>query len=631
MNVLFDILQHPLADAVGAALLHFFWQGALVAGVLAFTLYLCRHASPNLRYSICAAALLLMFLLPVATVFQLYWTTPAGQVEVGANATLDLSPGGAISQQNALRNDMPQGGILDAPVPPQSIINTIETRVYAWRQLMFIGWLWGLVFFSLRMAGGLFTLRRLRKNALLIADDPIDKLFTSLIGKMGIKQRVQLGQSQAINQPLLIGWLKPMVLLPAGLVAGMPPAQLEAILAHELTHVRRHDYLVLLGQSVMETVFFYHPAVWWVSYQMSVEREYCCDEVASQVTDKLVYAQALTALESTRMNLALGAGDGQLLDRIRRILSVKESHTGRHRIALGTLLVLVFFSLTALSACNSNPAENFGPPEQFLSEMFQAAHAGEFGILDEIAEHAARQGNICAMATIAELSVPRFRMQMADSVDVISAAFYSIDWFNIHKRKSGYWSAILFDSLKVHAEAGDAGAALWLARMYDSYFSMPFDQDIENDSLADFWYQEAYDKGNNEALYTLALKASNAKERAELYKRAALQGFEPAFVRWAAVSRNAGNMKEYFEVADLSIKEEVAGTHEWLRPDLEALYAQATQGDSLALSWKSLADSLDLVNRLNAAPVKLEPQRYNTNSWMCGKEYSHIPQELINR
>ena len=99
-----------------------------------------------------------------------------------------------------------------------------------------------------------------------------------------------------------------MVLLPASLLGGIPMDQLEAILAHELAHVRRHDYLVLLGQSVMETLFFYHPAVWWISHRMRVEREYCCDVEAAQVSDRLVYVQALANLESGRMKLALGRG-----------------------------------------------------------------------------------------------------------------------------------------------------------------------------------------------------------------------------------------------------------------------------------------------------------------------------------
>ena len=133
-----------------------------------------------------------------------------------------------------------------------------------------------------------------------------------------------LGNSAVAQTPAVIGWIRPVVLLPASALSGLEPGQIEALLAHELAHIRRHDYLVNLLQTAVETLLFYHPAVWWVGRQMRAERENCCDDLAVAVCgDALVYARALTELEQIRIaapRLAMAANDGSLLNRVRRLL-----------------------------------------------------------------------------------------------------------------------------------------------------------------------------------------------------------------------------------------------------------------------------------------------------------------------
>ncbi len=152
-----------------------------------------------------------------------------------------------------------------------------------------------------------------------------------------------------MDVPTVIGWLKPTVLLPMSALAGLSPLQVEAILAHELAHVRRHDYFVNLLQTLLETLLFYHPAVWWVSGQVRVERENCCDDLAvSLCGDPVVYASALADLEELRgpaSRLVMAASGGVLLNRVRRLLTGPAQHAGRGPAWLaGTsaaLLVLV--------------------------------------------------------------------------------------------------------------------------------------------------------------------------------------------------------------------------------------------------------------------------------------------------
>ena len=150
------------------------------------------------------------------------------------------------------------------------------------------------------------------------------------------RRAITLLESTLVDVPTVIGWLKPVVLLPASAVAALSPQQLEAILAHELAHIRRHDYLVNLLQTLVETVLFYHPAVWWLSRRIRIERENCCDDLAvSLCGDPVAYANALADLESLRSetapthHIAMAATGGALLQRVRRLLGAPSSHSGR--------------------------------------------------------------------------------------------------------------------------------------------------------------------------------------------------------------------------------------------------------------------------------------------------------------
>jgi uncharacterized protein (TIGR03435 family) len=147
-----------------------------------------------------------------------------------------------------------------------------------------------------------------------------------------------------------MGWLRPIVLVPLGVLAGLPAAQMEALLLHELAHIRRRDYLVHILQSAVEAVFFYHPAVWWISGHMRAERELCCDDIAVSVTgDAVVFARALAAFDSARwvQPSVMAANGGSLADRIARLLG-QPSTARRPSCGPGTAATLI---LLAIGAC----------------------------------------------------------------------------------------------------------------------------------------------------------------------------------------------------------------------------------------------------------------------------------------
>jgi beta-lactamase regulating signal transducer with metallopeptidase domain len=176
---------------------------------------------------------------------------------------------------------------------------------------------------------------------------------------------VRLCESALVEVPTVIGWLRPVVLLPVSTLAGLSPAQLEALLAHELAHVRRFDYLVNLVQTFGETLLFYHPAVWWVSRRMRVEREHCCDDAAVVACgDAVGYARALAALEGLRAiapTLAVAAGGGSLWPRIARLVGGPPPHLSRSSrwlagvFALATLIALGLGASASLEGGTPSP------------------------------------------------------------------------------------------------------------------------------------------------------------------------------------------------------------------------------------------------------------------------------------
>jgi uncharacterized protein (TIGR03435 family) len=187
-----------------------------------------------------------------------------------------------------------------------------------------IAWLTGVILFWVRLTGGWIVAARMRSMLMRPAPPEWQRRLDDIKARIRISRPVKLLVSALVQVPAVVGCLRPVVLVPIGALAGLPPEQIEALLAHELAHIKRHDYFVNILQSVAEALLFYHPAVWWVSNQIRNERELCCDDVAISVAgDVLTYARALADLEARRpgrLNPVLAANGGSLRDRIARLL-----------------------------------------------------------------------------------------------------------------------------------------------------------------------------------------------------------------------------------------------------------------------------------------------------------------------
>ncbi len=206
------------------------------------------------------------------------------------------------------------------------------------------------------------TAQRMRRRGVCPARAPWPATVAELCRQLGIRRTVAIVESTVAQVPMVIGWLQPVILVPAGLMTGLTQHQLRAIIAHELAHVRRHDYLVNLVQAVLETILFYHPAVWWLSNRLRVEREYCCDDVAVNVGgDAMRYARTLSLLETIRSETpqpALASTGGTLMTRIQRLLGVKTGTPARTGGWMTPAVITIAVVTTCSALTLARPAEH---------------------------------------------------------------------------------------------------------------------------------------------------------------------------------------------------------------------------------------------------------------------------------
>lgn len=337
MNAM-HLLTGPLAQAIGWALLHLLWQATLVAGILAAVLALMPRQSAKARYAASCGALALVFALFVATAVRTY--DPAVAPIEPAPVTSNETEPAKISVTNV--------PVVLAAIAAETWRDRLLVWVATTRQSLpaiVAIWLMGVLFLSSRLMVSWMRARRLTQRNAVEASIEWQRVAARISKALGLRRAVALLQSAAVEVPSVIGSLKPVILLPASTLTGLTPEQIEMVLAHELAHIRRHDFLVNLLQAVVETIMFYHPAVWWMSRRVREERENCCDDLAVAVCgNPIQYARALTRLEELRSapSLLIAANGGSLLDRIRRIAGGRaESNTGSARWAAAMITLVV--------------------------------------------------------------------------------------------------------------------------------------------------------------------------------------------------------------------------------------------------------------------------------------------------
>ena len=305
--------EQPLIHALGWSLLHFLWEGAIAALLLTSALRVLRNRSSQLRYMAACSALVLMIASPLIT-FVLLASQSNAADQASSHAIIE------DNQMLSFRSD------LSGPAMPwMERMAEVFDRSLPW---VLAAWFAGSTLLLCRLNIGLVVARRMKSIATQPVAIELQRMFCDLSRRLGVVRPVSLVNSAFVQVPVVIGWLRPAVLIPVGCLTGLSSIQVEAIFAHELAHIRRHDYLVSVFQSIVEAVLFYHPAVWWVSKQVRRERENCCDDLAVRTSgNPLAYAKALSFLEERRGAspvVALGANGGVLAMRIKRMLGYKE-------------------------------------------------------------------------------------------------------------------------------------------------------------------------------------------------------------------------------------------------------------------------------------------------------------------
>jgi len=335
-------LSPATMHSLGWALLHFLWQGTALAAMAAAAMALCRRAS--VRYMLGIGAMVLMLLAPVATFF--YSQDHPGQVVPGGEAV--KAPAPVAFAENTARNQARSAPVSSSP---SALPRLIEARVVeAWTVEV---WLLGVAFFSLRTAGGFLLLERERRRSSSIVGPGVLEICYTLQERIGLSRAISYCECKWLQAPAVIGWFRPIVFLPATALTGLSEEQLQAVIAHELAHIRRFDAFVNVFQVLVETLLFYHPAVWWLNKKIRAEREHCCDDVAVSICGNAVeYARALTLMEEWRSApaFAMAANRGPLTERIVRVLGLKTLGEGKRGVGLSASIVCLTAAIIAGNA-----------------------------------------------------------------------------------------------------------------------------------------------------------------------------------------------------------------------------------------------------------------------------------------
>lgn len=374
-------LQHPFVAATGWTVLHALWQATLIAGLLWVVFYLGRKWRPEYRYWLGMAALLL----------QVGWS--------GATFVehLPVESSTAIAVWSSASSAAPAvvAPAIAVPIISESlsIPDFLQLRLAPYLPYFALAWLIGLSLVATRFGIGLYQVRQLRTHGVSPVPASIDQLFRSILQRTRTGRRVALALSDRIDGPLLLGQLKPLILVPGSLVTQLSTEELEAVLLHELAHLRRYDYFWNLVQSTIECLFHFHPAVWWISHAVRLEREHCCDDFAVRhCASKLQYAKSLLRVAETRqsrLGLALAGPRYSLLGRVKRLLQPQKNHSMKTNNWLLALPLLLLFGLAlapASSEAETNAAETtLFPPELPLYVSIDTLPKGniQFSIRDE--------------------------------------------------------------------------------------------------------------------------------------------------------------------------------------------------------------------------------------------------------
>jgi bla regulator protein blaR1 len=345
MKAMLEFFDGSWPQILGFTLLHSLWESFLVFAIVILVLRFIPNKFSTARYITASLGLMTVVLLSIGTFIYLYATSNSSTAITSTTA------------QGTTLRIMSQTTL----TPVGTYLDRASAFIHTYLYLFLMLWIFGTLLFSLRILTGLVYVEKLRRGSTLLQNLWSDRI-QQIARQLNIKRLILLGESSAIHAPVIIGHLKPIILIPLGMCSSLSAEQLETIFLHEIMHIRRKDYLINLLQIIVEAIYFFNPFVWIVSGIMKREREHCCDDAVVQLHGNAKeYARALAALEESCLSkvglaLSLAENKNQLLSRIKRLMekSVK-NYSSRERIIPALLLVIGLVCASWISAQTSKP------------------------------------------------------------------------------------------------------------------------------------------------------------------------------------------------------------------------------------------------------------------------------------
>ena len=337
-----SMISDLFINGVGITLVNSLWQGLVLVLVLRILLLIVPRNNVQLKYWLSVTVLTAM----------VFWTgytlnhqlsTLMDKYSVSAEEVIGISQETSVIQLHDLSS-----------IPfVKSLFNQMMERLQPYMPSLVVAWFLGVIFFLIRLQGSFIYLRRLKNLGTHPAPLFWQRKVEELTQKLGINTTVKIVESKLAEIPMVIGHLKPVVLLPIGMITGLPTSEIEAILAHELAHIKRIDYLINIAQTVVESLLFFNPAVWWISQTIRKQREHCCDDIAVKCCgNQLVYANALSnlgawSLKTPALGMGLFKNKNELLMRIKRLVYPQVGvRTIKEKLVPGTVLILTVICLS---------------------------------------------------------------------------------------------------------------------------------------------------------------------------------------------------------------------------------------------------------------------------------------------
>ncbi len=381
MRFLNDWISDSLLRALGWTLVHSFWQLILIAALLWLVLKLAHKTKPAIKYGFSIVALLLSFLVVLGTfLYQLDLEKPTEAGLASVDVEFLFNESSTVQPSETIRSSV------------QDFTFWIDQNL----ALLVNVWFLGVLLFLFKFVNSLSEIRTLRKTSKSLPDFQIQKIVYRLAEKMGVKPEVQLRITESGISPLTFGTLKPVILFPAGLLFQLSPIQLEAIIAHELAHVKRNDYLVNLLLSGLEVIFFYHPCYWWMNNSLKELRENAADDLVMQagIEPKNLATSLAEILNFAKQNppeLALAAGKKRnpTLQRIKRMLGYPSQNYPQNPIISLPMLLTLLLSAGLMASAQQDKPKTQDP---IMPEELQATGA-EYYVLDTIRTNEASKPN----------------------------------------------------------------------------------------------------------------------------------------------------------------------------------------------------------------------------------------------